>query len=60
MDCILISRYKFDKKALDEGLVRDTWSGLLEDKEGLPDQWTRATGVLVGKRFFKEERRRNG
>jgi hypothetical protein len=60
MDCIHIGKNKFDKKAIGEDLVRDTWFGILEDAESLPDKWTRTTGVLMGRRLFEVGRRRNG
>ncbi|KAJ3560564.1 hypothetical protein NP233_g10756 [Leucocoprinus birnbaumii] len=53
MDCILTNTRKFDAKAIREGIVRETWEGLLEDEENLPDHWPTTPGVLVGSRFFE-------
>ncbi|KXN85822.1 hypothetical protein AN958_10708 [Leucoagaricus sp. SymC.cos] len=55
MDCILTSTRKFEKKALREDIVRDTWSGILdkEEKDDLPRSWLKRPGVLVGIRFFR-------
>jgi len=39
---------KYGRSALNKARVRKTWEGLLENEEGLPDDWTEATGVLVG------------
>ncbi|KAJ3577018.1 hypothetical protein NP233_g10 [Leucocoprinus birnbaumii] len=55
MDCITADSRKFDKRAIREDLVVDTWQGILEDEDAMPEHWTRSTGVLVGNRLFETE-----
>ncbi|KAK1230630.1 hypothetical protein PQX77_006273 [Marasmius sp. AFHP31] len=44
-----MSHPKFERKALLKALVRDTWSGLIENEDRLGTDWTTASsGVLVG------------
>ena len=47
-DRYLTDENRFGKRALDENLVKRTWSGCLDNEEGLPDDWFRKRGVLVG------------
>ncbi|KAG1860931.1 hypothetical protein F4604DRAFT_1588177 [Suillus subluteus] len=47
-DKILTDSRKFKKGALKESIVLNTWSGVLRDKQNLPDNWTKKVGVLVG------------
>ncbi|KXN80699.1 hypothetical protein AN958_08280, partial [Leucoagaricus sp. SymC.cos] len=50
IDCIFILTRKFDKKALREDIIKDTWSGIL-DKEGKDDllrSWLSRPGASVG------------
>ena len=48
IDCNPMNSSKFGKRALDSKLVRRTWRGCLNNKEGLPNNWHRRKGVLVG------------
>ena len=46
LDCLL-SNPKYEQKALNKGLVRQTWREVLMDKDNLPEDWTKGAGVLV-------------
>ena len=48
MDRLLTDTLEYGKRALREELVLQTWSGVLMNEQELPDNWIRATGVLVG------------
>ncbi|KAJ6615843.1 hypothetical protein B0H10DRAFT_1800709 [Mycena sp. CBHHK59/15] len=48
LDCLLTDEMKYGKKALKKSLVKGTWCKVLKDKDILPAEWTRETGVLVG------------
>jgi hypothetical protein len=48
LDCKLTDEKKFGKKAIGAELVRDTWTGTIEDEDSLPIEWERTGGVLVG------------
>lgn len=48
MDCIHTNEYKFNKKTLNKNSVKNTWRGLLENENRLPNNWTSKPGVLVG------------
>ncbi|KAJ7854875.1 hypothetical protein B0H13DRAFT_1642170 [Mycena leptocephala] len=48
IDCLLINKVKYGKKALKKSLVLRTWAKVLGDEDRLPADWTRETGVLVG------------
>ncbi len=39
---------KYGRSALNKSRVRETWEGLLENENELPEDWTEAAGVLVG------------
>ncbi|XP_006460379.1 hypothetical protein AGABI2DRAFT_177963 [Agaricus bisporus var. bisporus H97] len=52
MDCIHADARKFDKKAIREDLVVNTWKGLLENENSLEVDWISKNRVLVGNRFF--------
>ncbi|KZW01606.1 hypothetical protein EXIGLDRAFT_602731 [Exidia glandulosa HHB12029] len=45
----LTNKRRYKRKALDEDLVLETWEDLLEKPEGLPRNWIRHPGVLVGR-----------
>ncbi|KAK0201952.1 hypothetical protein DFS33DRAFT_1462420 [Desarmillaria ectypa] len=47
LDC-LMTRKRFDKKALGKDLVINTWSGSIFNEQQLPRDWTKVDGVLVG------------
>ena len=47
-DRYLTDERRFGEKALDQNLVRKTWSGCLTNEDSLPDDWYRNKGVLVG------------
>ncbi|KAF9033817.1 hypothetical protein BJ165DRAFT_1417483 [Panaeolus papilionaceus] len=47
IDCLLTNRKKYGNRALNKGLVKDTWTGTLENEENLVEEWTEP-GVLVG------------
>jgi hypothetical protein len=48
LDQTLTSEKRFEKKALSQSLVIDTWKGALEDEQMLPANWIRHNEVLVG------------
>jgi ribonuclease HI len=48
MDCQLIDESCFGKKSQSAYKVRQTRAGVLMNKERLPEQWERMSGVLVG------------
>ncbi|KAF8240553.1 hypothetical protein L208DRAFT_1384337 [Tricholoma matsutake] len=37
-----------DRSALTQGIVLQTWSGVLKDEDSLPNNWIWKQGVLVG------------
>ncbi|KAF8235246.1 hypothetical protein L208DRAFT_1392784, partial [Tricholoma matsutake] len=37
-----------DRGALTQGIVLQTWSGVLKDEDSLPNNWIWQQGVLVG------------
>ena len=39
---------RFRKKAMDEKMIRATWSGCLKNEDYLPQSWPTNKGVLVG------------
>ena len=47
-DIAIAKRRKKGKKETTLPLVRETWSGLLENEDLLPDDWSGRAGVLVG------------
>ncbi|KJA27410.1 hypothetical protein HYPSUDRAFT_131111, partial [Hypholoma sublateritium FD-334 SS-4] len=47
-DIIQTNTNKFGSYAIPEDIVLRTWSGVLQDKEILPDNWIRQAGGLVG------------
>ncbi|KAF9031942.1 hypothetical protein BJ165DRAFT_1318431, partial [Panaeolus papilionaceus] len=47
IDCLLTNRKKYGSKALNRGMVMDTWSGTLINEGGMVEDWARP-GVLVG------------
>ncbi|KAF9057021.1 hypothetical protein BJ165DRAFT_1334835, partial [Panaeolus papilionaceus] len=47
IDCLLTNRRKYGNKALNRGMVKDTWAGTLENEENMVEEWTEP-GVLVG------------
>ena len=47
-DRYLTDNKRFGKRALKEKLVQRTWTGCLEDEEGLPNNWYNRKEVLVG------------
>ncbi|KAJ6447649.1 hypothetical protein C8R45DRAFT_1057445 [Mycena sanguinolenta] len=48
-DRLLTDKTKFGAVAFQKQLILNTWSGLLENEESLPDDWTQE-GLLVGMR----------
>jgi hypothetical protein len=48
LDCELTNIWKYGKRAIPAKLVRAMWAGMLENEEGLPRNWMRKGGVLVG------------
>lgn len=44
----LMTSHKYKTRALNKNLVLNTWSGLLQNEDWLPDDWTKERGVLVG------------
>ncbi|KAJ7106422.1 hypothetical protein C8R43DRAFT_906232 [Mycena crocata] len=59
-DRILTNKFKFGTLAFNKDLVLKTWSGLLQDEDSLPDDWTYIEGVLVGIQPKKVQRNNNG
>lgn len=49
MDCSLANMRKLGRKTPSKNVVLATWSGVLQNEEDLPEDWTRTKGVLVGK-----------
>ncbi|KAJ3919310.1 ribonuclease H-like protein [Lentinula edodes] len=49
IDCLLANS-RFGSKRLSQTIVEKTWYEVLQDKESLPDVWTKSTGVLVSNR----------
>ncbi len=47
LDCLMTCN-RFGKKALQKDLVLRTWSGVIENEQQLPRDWTEFDGVLVG------------
>ena len=48
IDRFLTDRRRFGNKALDDKLVKATWSNCLKNEESLPSDWVKRKGVLVG------------
>ncbi|KAJ6471966.1 hypothetical protein C8R45DRAFT_836219, partial [Mycena sanguinolenta] len=48
MDCAMTDRFKWEKKALEISVVKDTWRKTLKDEHTLAEEWPRQVGVLVG------------
>jgi len=48
IDRHMTNNIRFGKKAINEKLVKRTWTGCLNNEEYLPDNWHRKWGVLVG------------
>ncbi|KAH9856289.1 hypothetical protein C2E23DRAFT_866303 [Lenzites betulinus] len=48
MDCLLTSP-RFGRAAVRRRVVLDTWDRVLEDRAGLPEDWTQGARVLVGR-----------
>ncbi|KIM72046.1 hypothetical protein PILCRDRAFT_82226 [Piloderma croceum F 1598] len=46
-DCAMTNR-RFEKKALADDVVLQTWSGTLHNEHSLPDNWIQESGVLAG------------
>jgi ribonuclease HI len=44
-DCAMTNR-RFEKKALADDVVLQTWSGTLHNEHSLPDNWIQESGVL--------------
>ena len=47
----MTDRFKYKKRALDEETVKSTWTGILQDDDGLSTSWVTdisVAGVLVG------------
>ncbi|KAK6984955.1 hypothetical protein R3P38DRAFT_2806009 [Favolaschia claudopus] len=47
-DQILTNKARFGSLAKKKGLVLETWSGMLQNEDALPEDWTQSKGVLVG------------
>ncbi|KAJ7587774.1 hypothetical protein C8J56DRAFT_786334 [Mycena floridula] len=47
-DCFMTNQARYGKRALNPKLVLCTWSGVLKDKNDLPDSWIMEPKVLVG------------
>lgn len=45
---MMTSTHKFGVRAINPHMVLKTWNNVLLDRQNLPDDWTRQTGVLVG------------
>jgi len=48
IDRALTNKDKFGKRAINEKLVKATWRSCLDNEEGLPTEWHKLKGVLVG------------
>ncbi|KAF8228205.1 hypothetical protein L208DRAFT_1292691, partial [Tricholoma matsutake] len=48
LDILSTNRKLQDRSALTQGIVLQTWSGVLKDKDSLPNNWIWQQGVLVG------------
>ena len=48
MDCLMSNKDRYGKKAIMPWTVLQTWEGTLHNRNSLPDNWTRQSGVLVG------------
>ena len=49
-DCLMSDKRRYGCKAIDPEIVRKTWDRVLQDEQGLPDNWVYESGVLVGMR----------
>jgi len=49
LDCLLMNKYLFERKALKTWLVRGTWAKCSTNEDDLHRDWCRHPGVLVGK-----------
>ncbi|KAK7041280.1 hypothetical protein R3P38DRAFT_2512287 [Favolaschia claudopus] len=47
-DQILTNKARFGSLGKSKQIVLETWSGVLQNEDALPDDWTRSKGVLVG------------
>ncbi|KAK7041149.1 hypothetical protein R3P38DRAFT_2474265, partial [Favolaschia claudopus] len=47
-DQILTNKARFGSLGKSKQMVLETWSGVLQNEDALPDDWTRSKGVLVG------------
>src|SRR5260221_7496762 len=54
-DRILTSKKRYGKSALPEDLVLKMWSGTLQNKHSLPENWLQASRVLVGIPLWTED-----
>jgi len=48
MNKLQTDKKRYGKRALQEKMVLQTWSGVLENEDNLPDNWIRMAGILVG------------
>lgn len=48
LDKITSDKMKFKKLATNPDTALQTWSGVLDDEQNLPENWLRRSGVLVG------------
>jgi hypothetical protein len=48
MDRLHTDKIRYGKRAIQEKIVLQTWSRVLENEGNLPDNWIQSTGVLVG------------
>ncbi|KAF8180956.1 hypothetical protein K438DRAFT_1602199 [Mycena galopus ATCC 62051] len=57
----VLARWPFDsnRPRLAPSLVRDTWSGILDDEEKLPEDWLKGSRVLVGSKALTHSQLRN-
>ncbi|KAK0441755.1 uncharacterized protein EV420DRAFT_1278577 [Desarmillaria tabescens] len=55
LDCQIVKIQKNEKHNLNSKIVLHTWSGCLENKEKLPDNWIRQPRVLVGIPYHKQD-----
>ncbi|KAF8221583.1 hypothetical protein L208DRAFT_1327166, partial [Tricholoma matsutake] len=48
LDILSTNRKLQDRSALTQGIILQTWSGVLKDEDSLPNNWIWQQGVLVG------------
>ncbi|KAJ7310138.1 hypothetical protein DFH08DRAFT_718924, partial [Mycena albidolilacea] len=48
VDCAMMNKLKYSKKALKISLVKSTWKKILKDEHSLAKDWPKKVGVLVG------------